>query len=512
MERKQVFVRETSGLIKQVSLTDAVMLNLANMSIGIALFQSISPYITQGGVLWMASLIGMFLALPQALVYTIFNRKVGRTGGDYVWISRNLGGIIGTIFAVAYLLESTAFYAIISFFSASSINSALLTIGYLNHQNTLIYVAENVIVNPYATPTLQQRLIFYGISALAFVIIVLINILHSKWGYKLVTGLGTFSILTVILAMIIIAINAKHFNSSVIPLLKDFNVTVSSNLPKTILPYSISLPATLSLLPLFALYTYPWMNAGPAVSSEFRGDKVSKFNVFFSLLITGILVTLGFLEMDVVGGYYFNLNAYPSAIYNFWAVAMALSLNPIIEWILGLGLILWNYFVLSYGVLVFSRYVFALSFDRVFPEKFSQLNAHGSPVYAHLLDITLTLLFLLIPVFSIDAAVSLYGASIVGMLYFLAVGISAIIFGQKTKSGLMKIAGILMTIYFVYLTYEAATNPLFGFSTTSGVNIITLSFVLGSFISGIIIWSITKYMNSKKGIDLSLTFKEIPPE
>lgn len=141
MERKQVFVRETSGLIKQVSLTDAVMLNLANMSIGIALFQSISPYITQGGVLWIASLIGMFLALPQALVYTIFNRKVGRTGGDYVWISRNLGGIIGTIFAVAYLLESTAFYAIIASITVRIENVPKLVTNLYPHLECRIFIS-----------------------------------------------------------------------------------------------------------------------------------------------------------------------------------------------------------------------------------------------------------------------------------------------------------------------------------------------------------------------------------
>ncbi|TRM77396.1 amino acid permease, partial [Sulfolobus sp. B5] len=283
MEKKTIFVRETSGLIKQVSLIDAVMLNIANMSIGIALFQSISPYITKGGVLWIASLIGLVLALPQALVYTFFNRKIGRTGGDYIWISRNLGGSLGTIFAIAYLIESTAFYALISFFSASAINSALLTIGYLNHQSSLIYVAQNIIVNPYINPTFNQRLIFYGISSIAFIAIILINILRSKWGFKLVTGLGIFSMLTVILGMIIIAINSSHFGSSITPLLNDFNVSVQSNLPKTILPTSVSLGATLFLLPLFALYTYPWMNAGPAVSSEFKGGKVSKYNVLISL-------------------------------------------------------------------------------------------------------------------------------------------------------------------------------------------------------------------------------------
>ncbi len=512
MEKKTVFVRETSGLIKQVSLIDAVMLNIANMSIGIALFQSISPYITKGGVLWIASLIGLVLALPQALVYTFFNRKIGRTGGDYIWISRNLGGSLGTIFAIAYLIESTAFYALISFFSASAINSALLTIGYLNHQSSLIYVAQNIIVNPYINPTFNQRLIFYGISSIAFIAIILVNILRSKWGFKLVTGLGIFSMLTVILGMITIAINSSHFGSSITPLLNDFNISVQSNLPKTILPTSVSLGATLFLLPLFALYTYPWMNAGPAVSSEFKGGKVAKYNVFISLLLTGMFVTLGFFEMDAVAGYYYNLNAYPSAIYNFWTAAIALSNNYIIEWILGLGLILWNYFVLAYGVVVFSRYVFALSFDRVLPEIFSKLNKYGSPVYAHTLDLVLTLVLLLVPVFSLNAALALYGASIVGMLYFLAVGIAAIAYGLKNNNSMITTAGFLMTGYFLYLTYEAGTNPLFGFTTSSGVNYITLAFVLISFISGVIIWYVSKIINSRKGIDLSIVFKEIPPD
>ncbi|MDT7862343.1 MAG: hypothetical protein RRA45_09040 [Saccharolobus sp.] len=62
---------------------------------------------------------------------------------------------------------------------------------------------------------------------------------------------------------------------------------------------------------------------------------------------------------------------------------------------------------------------------------FSKLNKHGSPVYAHILDLTLTLL--LIPVFSLNAAISLYGASIVGMMYFVAVEISAIVFGIKNR-------------------------------------------------------------------------------
>ncbi|TRM73346.1 amino acid permease, partial [Sulfolobus sp. B5] len=228
--------------------------------------------------------------------------------------------------------------------------------------------------------------------------------------------------------------------------------------------------------------------------------------------LTGTFVTLGFFEMDAVAGYYYNLNAYPSAIYNFWTAAIALSNNYVIEWILGLGLILWNYFVLAYGVVVFSRYVFALSFDRVLPEIFSKLNKYGSPVYAHTLDLVLTLVLLLVPVFSLNAALALYGASIVGMLYFLAVGIAAIVYGLKNNNSMMITAGFLMAGYFVYLTYEAGTNPLFGFTTSSGINYITLAFVLISFIAGVVIWYVSKTINARKGIDISIVFKEIPPD
>lgn len=69
-----------------------------------------------------------------------------------------------------------------------------------------------------------------------------------------------------------------------------------------------------------------------------------------------------------------------------------------------------------------------------------------------------------------------------------------------------------MTIYFAYLTYEAGSNPLFGFTTSTGINSITLTFVVISFISGILVWFIAKRINLSKGIDISLTFKEIPPE
>ncbi|TRM85725.1 amino acid permease, partial [Sulfolobus sp. A20-N-G8] len=229
--------------------------------------------------------------------------------------------------------------------------------------------------------------------------------------------------------------------------------------------------------------------------------------------MTGLLVTGAFLEMDVVGGYSFNLQAYPTVIYNFWTASIAVASNPILQWIIGLGLIAWNIYILAYGVIVFSRYVFALSFDRVLPEKFSNVNKNGSPVFAHVLDLGLTLGLLLIPVFSLSAALALYGATILGSLYFLIVSVAGVKVGYKDRNHLLTIAGIVSAGYFAYLTYIAATNPDFGFMQANNTpNLITTSFLIGTLIVSFLIYHIAKISNKRKGIDISLAFKEIPPE
>jgi amino acid transporter len=511
MERSKLFLRESSGLVKDVSMVDAVMLNVGNMSAGLALFTSISPYIQQGSVLWLASLIGFLLALPQAFIYTVLSRRMPRTGGDYVWVSRTLGGGIGSVMALAVMIESLAYFAITAYFASSALNTVFWTIGTLDKSTSLLYLANNVVVNPFAmTPTLQQSLIIYGISAAIFGIIIGLNIVRARWGYSIVTALGAFSLASTIAAIVIIAASAGNFHTSITPLINAIKSTGA-----TVQPYSgpsFSLVATLLMLPFFALFTYPWMQAGPAVASEFKGRKVLKYNVIVSLVLTALIVTGSFLLMDVVAGYGFNASLYPTGIYNFWTVAITLAGNPVLQWFLGLGLFAWEVYILAYGVIVFSRYVFAMSFDRVLPEKFSTVNSKGSPVYAHLLDLIITLLFLAIPVLSTQGAVALYGATILGSLYFLVVSIASVVYGRRNGHSGLKIAGVLSSIYFLFLTIEAGVNPAFGFFDGTGVNPVTALFVGITLVGSLLVYLYARFANQKKGIDLSLVYKEIPPE
>ena len=79
-----VFVREATGLVKNVSLLDAISMNAAWMGLGatIALLPLYTVYFpTMSGVnLVYGSVIGFLFVLPQMFIYTIIQRRTPRTG------------------------------------------------------------------------------------------------------------------------------------------------------------------------------------------------------------------------------------------------------------------------------------------------------------------------------------------------------------------------------------------------------------------------------------------------
>jgi hypothetical protein len=70
------FVRNSSGLVKNASLTDAMMLNIANMGAGLAIFTGISPYIVKGAVLWVSFTYNLLDHLTSSFsIYFLYNRN-----------------------------------------------------------------------------------------------------------------------------------------------------------------------------------------------------------------------------------------------------------------------------------------------------------------------------------------------------------------------------------------------------------------------------------------------------
>ena len=259
------------------------------------------------------------------------------------------------------------------------------------------------------------------------------------------------------------------------------------------------------------------MNAGPAVASEIKGKGALRYNIVISSIVTLIVVTAAFASMYYAGGFNFinGALANPNLVYdysfNFWTLAMGVSSNMAVSWFIGLGWILWNVAILAYGIIVLSRYLFAQSFDRFLPEKVAYVSPKfSSPVVALVIELVGTLLLIGLASFFYGTLVALYGAVVAAMIYFFFIGVAAVIYAFKNEKGgskaILATAGALMAIVFAYITFQFLSNP-----TIWGGNPIAYGWVAGSFIGGIIIYAISKSYYGKRGIDISLAYKELPP-
>jgi amino acid transporter len=271
------------------------MLNVANMGAGLAVFIGITPYVIPGAVLWLASLITFLLTLPLVVLYTYFIVRIPRTGGDYVWITRRLHGGLGSIMGVALAFNMPPFFALAAFFSVTAINNVLLVIGYTHGLNNLINLANTV----FSTSNVWFD---YSLALVAFIVIILINIVRPSAGFKLTTALGTLALLGTLAAMVV-GLSIPNFHVEITRFLDYFKLTGQK-------PYtgpSFSLYSTLYMVPYFASYAYIWLYAGPAVAAEIKTRSGLVYNEILGSLITLLFITTPLLLMDLAAGYGFNM-------------------------------------------------------------------------------------------------------------------------------------------------------------------------------------------------------------
>src|SRR5579872_3298390 len=262
----QPFVRNATGLRKNVTLLDAVSMNVGVMSIGptlatIGLTLVLLPSVS-GINLVYATLISAVLVIPLLTIYTMMGRRISRTGGDYVWVSRAFGGLVGGPAAfVGFVITTMAFSA----FTILSIVFAIGSIGVFFGNNSLLGIAlpGNV---PGSTPTQQL-----AIGVVIFVALLVINAANAKIGYRLATIFTAFSILTILLAGLVLLSGGKEGVVSYMNTFGNSNLTYSA-ISSSYSGSNFDLAATIFILPYFAIFVFPYLNNPPAVGSEMKGN------------------------------------------------------------------------------------------------------------------------------------------------------------------------------------------------------------------------------------------------
>ncbi|HYY77444.1 MAG TPA: hypothetical protein VE644_14120, partial [Gaiellaceae bacterium] len=100
-QERTLFARKATGLVRGWAVRDAFVyatFSINLITLGLFIF-SYAVFIPNGNLLWAVVVSGAYL-LFQVITYASLIAAMPRAGGDYVWISRILGGGIGFVLAV----------------------------------------------------------------------------------------------------------------------------------------------------------------------------------------------------------------------------------------------------------------------------------------------------------------------------------------------------------------------------------------------------------------------------
>ena len=105
-----VFLREATGLVREVGFLETVGLNISLNLFGIGIFVILSTIsLFPGGDPVIGTLLSVLIFVPLAAIYAMMTASMPRSGGDYVFVSRTLHPAFGVVVAWTIVLW-TAFF------------------------------------------------------------------------------------------------------------------------------------------------------------------------------------------------------------------------------------------------------------------------------------------------------------------------------------------------------------------------------------------------------------------
>jgi amino acid transporter len=173
--------------------------------------------------------------------------------------------------------------------------------------------------------------------------------------------------------------------------------------------------------------------------------------------------------------------------------------------------------------LIATRNMFAWSFDRILPDKISEVNPKThSPIVANMITLAATLVYLVLIIWGSSKFLEIfYTAGLAEILTFFVVAIAGIAFPYVRRSlyesspirrsfagiPVISLIGVAAVVIYALFWYPLATTGALGANTTTGW--VATGVIAGI---GILIYPISYLINKARGVDLSLAFKQLPPE
>ena len=523
---EHIFSREASGLVRVGSPWRMLLLNVANIGVVYIMFTYWAhPAVFPKSNLLIAIPIATGLAIFFNLLYGMFAAAMPRTGSEYVFLTRTFHPVVGFMASFAAAM-SQAFWSgiggywiaqfvlgpLLASYGAVSGNKAMADLGaWANTPDTwfwfgtlfLLLMAGLNILGLRAYLRFQD--VNWIVGGLTGILLLAVFFFSSQSGFQ--SAWDTYA-----------TSNGYPGYQQTLALARDSGM-----------PTGFSLVDTLGIIPIIWLIAWASTYIGGEVRTPTRTQL--RATVGGVLLYAGIAFVL-FAAIAGVVSVEFN-QALTWLSYNppegvtvepypvFMLYAGLLISNLPVFLLVAIGLVLWSYFWIPSAMMIATRAMFAWSFDRLAPEKLSEVHPrYHSPWVAVIVVAAIGEAFLILyhqGVFQfLTPALAYY-------VVFWLVALAGVVFpyGRNTRpiwesspvnwrfAGIpvMTICGVVGLLYFSIGLYFMLTNALLFLNTPN--QLITTA---AQFVIPFVLFFVVRWYRKSQGVPIDAAFRQIPPE
>ncbi|HEX5642330.1 MAG TPA: APC family permease [Thermoleophilia bacterium] len=538
--KPEVFSRKASGLSRVMSPWSAFMYNFLTMGVIFPWTFVWAPAAFPGVSVWKACLLAILLELPIALAYVWMATAMPRSGGDYVFQSRVLGGAIGFPVVMSGFVIWILQWVALAGWLLATLGVAPLFMG------LGVYYENQGLIDAAVWAQGSQGVVTISIIGAAAMMILLVtgfkNYVRLQYAMFAATGILVVILLVQFLrttpAEFAVAMN--HF-SNVVDGRTDFYRWLQKDVADAgvnLLP-AITFGAILLATPI-VWTSLQWATYSVQQGGEIKGARVFKNQMFIiigSMIAVGVVLALiAWAEERAVGTAFFNAVSHSyyyvvsasgdgiGSVLPFPGMfAIVISPNPIIVILVAVSFMLASLQITCNCYIGMTRIMVGMSLDRTLPTWFSKVSPRfRSPVNAHLIYFALGCVAILgynywTQWYSMTLGVTLacgYVFTIsclaAALLPFRAKALYEASPGAKYTLGgfpLVTIFGIIGFVFGLWALIMFLTNSAYGLTGTTPYIV-----VAGIFVVCLIGYWIGRAYNKGKGIDVNYAFLEVPPE
>ncbi len=522
---KELFVRNATGLVRELSPFDAFNLVFSAILIPVGISEALgfAPAVFPGANVAVSFIIAAILMVAFGAVYLYFTNLMPRSGGDYVWVSRTLSPGIGFVTNAALTFV---------FLTWVSFNFTTM-ISYFGPAVFYLWGLPTGVITTISQPGWE-----FTIATVLTILFTLLMITgtrrvarYMRWMFGFVwVGIGIWLVGMAITPAAVfqskLMHDTGHSAASLIAMAKHMGEAPGSGIN-----WAMTLFA---MVYAFQVYTgFQWTGYFAGEVKNVRKTAVT--SIMGGLLVAAVLYTGGTLLVYHSTGYalynalaYIGFNhaaALPANVpYVLPALAKFFSLPVFLRDYIGLSFILAIFWWTPTGFMLGTRNLFAWAFDRLMPESLAEVSERfHTPVKA---TIVVGIVVELINVANVYMGLSEFLINIIAVMAaaFLVVSVAAIVFPYHRRDlfdeasemvrrriagvPVLTLAGIVGVLIWASVLWIALTTPYFGLSTKP----IPMIEAFAVPILAIIYYVFMSTYRRKEGFDLSVSFKAIPPE